>query len=293
MGIQNNIWQTHRFDFDKIPDYIKTPINSWMNTNTNFNYTYMSTDDKNDFMSSFESNELRKIFFSKEINAIHKADIWRVAVVYAYGGFYADSDLMCVESIDDMTQNNMDSVVASIDNSLIKNPTTVFELFDKSSTELITNKFSGEFTGNTISSNQFFGAVKNSYFLEIVITNMISKCTSFLESNTSASRWRFSRFITAEDVGPGVFDAALAEIFKDKNINLAKKVILFPDNAKYINICGSKTWNDFPLTQNRADSIRSIISQSREDDYSTEKETANAGCLKIITSDGHGRASYG
>ena len=26
MGIQNNIWQTHRFDFDKIPDYIKTPL---------------------------------------------------------------------------------------------------------------------------------------------------------------------------------------------------------------------------------------------------------------------------
>jgi mannosyltransferase OCH1-like enzyme len=292
MGIQNNIWQTHRFDFDKIPDYIKTPINSWMNTNTNFNYTYMSTDDKNDFMSSFESNELRKIFFSKEINAIHKADIWRVAVVYAYGGFYADADLMCIESIDDMTQNDMDSVVSSIDNSVINKTTNVLSLINQDSREL-TNRFSGEFSGDTLSSNQFFGAIKNSHFLEIVINKMVLKCASFLESSSTASQWKFSRFITAEDVGPGAFDAALMELIKNKEISLSEKVILFPYYKKYINICGSKTWNDFPLTQNRIDSMNSIIAQAMENDYSLEKETANAGCIKIITNDGHGRASYG
>jgi mannosyltransferase OCH1-like enzyme len=251
----------------------------------------MATEDKNDFMSSFESDELRKIFFSKDINAIHKADVWRVAVVYAYGGFYADAELMCIESIDDMTHDDVESVISSIDNSLINRPTKFSSLVNQDSREL-TNKFSGEFSGDTLSSNQFFGAKKNSHFLEIVINKMISKCASFLDSSPSASRWKFSRFITAEDVGPGAFDAALMHLIKSENTSLAEEVVLFPDNRKYINMCGSKTWNDFPLTQNRIDSINSIIAQARENDYSLEKETANAGCIKIITNDGHGRASY-
>lgn len=89
------IWQTYKH-FP--PQNSKTNIESWINLNPDYIWMYMD-----DFRCSKFINENFSSQFSSMYNSlplgVMKADVWRVAVVYVYGGIYTDLDCKCLKPI--------------------------------------------------------------------------------------------------------------------------------------------------------------------------------------------------
>lgn len=50
--------------------------------------------------------EILKIYDSYERD-IQRADIFRLIVVYLYGGFYMDLDMLCLRNMDDLCNNRL------------------------------------------------------------------------------------------------------------------------------------------------------------------------------------------
>ncbi len=280
------IWQTHRFSKNDIPPYIKTPIESWVENNKEFEHYYIDESQKNDFMQSFHITELRDLYFRKGTNRIHQSDIWRVAVVYEYGGFYADSDLMCIDKIENNI-NGKSELVVNIS----------CEMF---STVVKQNGFCSEETLNQVRSlvsriyrfengpflqNQFFGADKGSKFIETVIESMLRICSDIINRDKNAQ-------VGVMEVGPAAWCIA-AEKFIEKNI-ITDCQFIHPDDARlFIDINGSRTWNDGPIDESRSISLRNIFPDMSENPKkSITNESNSVGTLKFYTSDAHGRSFY-
>ena len=93
------IWQTYECNYEELLPEIKEFTESWKNKNKNWEYRYMSSDDRNNFVLSNFGEEWFKLFNSCELGIV-KANIWRCMVLYIYGGVYCDLDTMCNEPID-------------------------------------------------------------------------------------------------------------------------------------------------------------------------------------------------
>lgn len=93
------IWQTYECSYEELLPEIKEFTESWKNKNKNWEYRYMSSDDRNSFVLNNFGEEWFKIFNSCELGIV-KANIWRCMVLYIYGGVYCDLDTICNEPID-------------------------------------------------------------------------------------------------------------------------------------------------------------------------------------------------
>ncbi len=92
------IWQTHENKYNDLLPFQKNIINTWKNLNPKWEYRYVNAEER-----YLEVKQYGDIAFNYYINAdkIHQADIWRFITIYKYGGFYADLDSICTQSIDD------------------------------------------------------------------------------------------------------------------------------------------------------------------------------------------------
>jgi hypothetical protein len=137
------IWQTHENDYDNLLPFQKDITNTWKNLNPGWEYKYINAEQR--YIQIKEYNEL---IFNYYINAdkIHQADIWRFIIIYQYGGFYADLDSICIQSIDD---------------SLLK---------DYKEEELICSPIGFQHPGI---NNSNFGAVKNSKIIKSTIDSLL------------------------------------------------------------------------------------------------------------------------
>lgn len=99
--IPNNIWQTHKTKLP--PDESLDLIKTWFSKNPNFNWYYMDDDKCKAFIEDHFSKEFVDMYNSLPYG-IMKSDAWRIAVVYIYGGVYADLDTECIHPISSWTE---------------------------------------------------------------------------------------------------------------------------------------------------------------------------------------------
>jgi len=280
------IWQTHRFSENNIPPYIKTPIESWIENNKEFEHRYVDESQKNDFMQSFHITELSDLYFRKGTNRIHQSDIWRVAVVYEYGGFYADSDLMCIDKIENNVDNESNLVI-NISHEMFSAMVKQNGFYSAETLSQVRSLVSRiyRFENGPFLQNQFFGADKGSKFIETVIESMLKICSDLINRDSNAG-------VGVMEVGPAAWCFA-TENFIVKNIVMNHQFIHPDDNSLFIDMNGSRTWNDGPIDQNRSISLRNIFPDMTENPQKpTANESNNIGTLKFYTSDAHGRSFY-
>ena len=101
------IWQTHKWDYEDLPELYKKTSKTWQVMNPDWEYKYIP--------NSKIRNEIEKInnknllsFFDNQKELISKADIYREVMVYEYGGIWADMDSVCLFPIDKIINKNFD-----------------------------------------------------------------------------------------------------------------------------------------------------------------------------------------
>ena len=134
------IWQTHESNYEDLLPFQKDTINTWKNLNPQWEHRYVGSQERSTMVKNY-SNFLYSYYL--ESSNQRQSDIWRLIAVYNNGGFYADMDSICIETIEDAIGKNYkgEDVICSpigfqnsgINNSnfgAIKNSKTIKSIID-------------------------------------------------------------------------------------------------------------------------------------------------------------------
>jgi mannosyltransferase OCH1-like enzyme len=97
------IWQTHENEYNDLLPFQKDITNTWKNLNPGWEYRYV--DAKARAKEVKEYNDVLYKYYTV-CDKIRQSDIWRLVAIYNYGGFYADMDSVCIQSIEDSLHKN-------------------------------------------------------------------------------------------------------------------------------------------------------------------------------------------
>lgn len=89
------IWQTSK---SNPPQQAYPLIKSWIDLNPEYEWLFMDDDRCSKFIEDNFSTEFHTMYKSLPYGVM-RADVWRVAVVYVYGGIYVDTDCRCITPI--------------------------------------------------------------------------------------------------------------------------------------------------------------------------------------------------
>jgi hypothetical protein len=103
--IPRNIFQT--WYTKNISDQFRELTQTWINNN--LNYAYFLFDD-NDCELFIKKNFEIQVYnaYCRIIPGAFKADLWRYCILYIYGGVYVDIDTICINTIDDYLNNDIE-----------------------------------------------------------------------------------------------------------------------------------------------------------------------------------------
>lgn len=101
------IWQTHKWEYKDLPEIYKKTSKTWQVMNPDWEYRYVPNDQMRQYLEHLDSPALLRFFDSKQ-DILTKSDIWREAMVYEYGGLWADLDSVCMFPIDRIVEKNKD-----------------------------------------------------------------------------------------------------------------------------------------------------------------------------------------
>ena len=92
------IWQTFRSNYppQKSVEYIK----SWLSFHQNYEWYYMNDEKCKKFIEDNFNNDFVKMYNDLPYGVM-RSDVWRIAILYIYGGIYADLDTRCLKSLND------------------------------------------------------------------------------------------------------------------------------------------------------------------------------------------------
>jgi mannosyltransferase OCH1-like enzyme len=119
--IPKRIFQTYKFPFDELSDNAHFLIQEWKKNNPDYEYLYYSDKDIEDFILKEYGHLWHKRYKSLKY-PVMKADVFRVLVVYMYGGFYADLDLKSMRSINILNNQETDGVIGIHNYALFFHP---------------------------------------------------------------------------------------------------------------------------------------------------------------------------
>jgi hypothetical protein len=91
------IWQTYELDYDDLRYDYRMASLTWKNLNPEWEYRYCNAKTREIHVKKY-SDEL--YFYYRSLDNINKADVWRLCVLYKYGGLYTDMDSTCQMPID-------------------------------------------------------------------------------------------------------------------------------------------------------------------------------------------------
>jgi len=93
--IPKKIWQTYECPYEELPYYAVNASRTWVDLNPDWEYNYVTGPERRQFVEENFDKEWLDIWDNKCPIKVMQADIWRVMVVYKYGGLYADLDTHC------------------------------------------------------------------------------------------------------------------------------------------------------------------------------------------------------
>lgn len=173
------IWQTHENKYEDLEQFQKNIINTWKNLNPGWKHIYVSSEKRAEYIKEYDSFLYDCYMLS---NGINQADIWRLVATYQHGGFYADMDSVCTQSIDDILLDayNQEEMVCSPEG----------------------------FQGWCI-NNSNFGSTKNSTIVKEIIDNIVIEYKKVIAEQKTK----------IEDLGPGLpcWDVFCNTTIKNKN----------------------------------------------------------------------------
>ena len=161
------IWQTHKWEYEDLPELYKKTSKTWQVMNPDWEYKYIPNSKIRDEIEKLNNKKLLTIFDSTE-NYMLKADVYREVMVYEYGGVWADMDSVCLFPIDKVIKYNQNKEMICI-SPIVKfgmNPDKNYEEEDKY--ESIDKLLFGIQSGYWISNAVFLGKKHNKISEEII-----------------------------------------------------------------------------------------------------------------------------
>ena len=104
------LWQTYKTKFP--PKVSENCIKSWLNNNPGYEWYYFDDERCERFISDHFTQEFVDMYKSLPYGVM-KSDAWRIAILYVYGGIYADLDTICIVPADEWIKDY--SFVASVE----------------------------------------------------------------------------------------------------------------------------------------------------------------------------------
>lgn len=92
------IWQTYKTPTP--PKESLDCIKTWFNKNPHYEWYYFDDIKCQKFIRDHFDNEFFEMYNSLPYGVM-KSDAWRIAIVYIYGGVYADLDTICMKPVDE------------------------------------------------------------------------------------------------------------------------------------------------------------------------------------------------
>jgi mannosyltransferase OCH1-like enzyme len=93
------IWQTYETSYDEIIPQMKEFSDTWKDKNPAWKYMYMDRQQREDFVLHEFGEEWHNLFKNCKLGVV-QANIWRIMVLYIYGGVYSDFDAWCIDPIE-------------------------------------------------------------------------------------------------------------------------------------------------------------------------------------------------
>jgi len=177
--IPKTIFQTHEKKYEDLPDFIKTLSKTWINLNPNYQYIYMNSNERRNYIKE-KCPDLLNFYDimpekQKQFNwhfpyGVYQSDLWRYVITYFEGGFYADMDSICLSSLDNLyTKNyNNQEIVAFGSKCSTDTYSKLYKHLPAS------NKVIGK-RGKRSINNSNFGSCKHSTALKEIIDTIINK----------------------------------------------------------------------------------------------------------------------
>jgi hypothetical protein len=94
--IPNILW--HTWKTKQVPESVKIQTDSWRESNPHLDIRLMDDSECSDFILEHFGSDVYFLYNSLP-QPIMRADFWRLAVVYIYGGYYSDLDITCKKHI--------------------------------------------------------------------------------------------------------------------------------------------------------------------------------------------------
>ena len=108
--IEKNIWQTYETLYDALPNYAKASIETWTSQNPEYKHGYMSGPDREEFFKNNFDQKIADVYSNLHLGVM-KAGLWRFAILYIYGGIYADMDTHCKAPVDTWMNQDYDMIL--------------------------------------------------------------------------------------------------------------------------------------------------------------------------------------
>lgn len=99
------IWQTYKTDYKNLPQKAKECSDSWKNLNPEYEYRYLNDNEIYEFTEKYYGKEMLELMQSFKV-PVMKADLWRILVIYEFGGVYADIDTRIFIPLDSLIIND-------------------------------------------------------------------------------------------------------------------------------------------------------------------------------------------
>ena len=105
------IWQTYETEYDNLPQKAKELSESWKLLNKDWQYRYVSSLGREQFIQKNFEDEWYTIYKSYKIDVM-RADLWRYMCLYINGGLYCDLDMLCKKPIESWMDLNAKFVIS-------------------------------------------------------------------------------------------------------------------------------------------------------------------------------------
>lgn len=119
--IPKKIFQTYKVEYNELSDNAKNLIQEWKDNNPDYEYFYYSDKDVEDFVLNEYGEEWHKRYMSLPY-PVMKADVFRILVIYKYGGFYSDLDMKSLKPIDTLNRGRVQGLIGVLNYALLFHP---------------------------------------------------------------------------------------------------------------------------------------------------------------------------